>query len=154
MKCGLSQKNGMRVVIMLACMMFCLGQLHAAEPDMVDSWIETLLESSGGDINGYMDDEIGFTPLMTSLIFSFEGTVEKLISMGADVNKPAKNGMTPLMLAATFDLVDHTRLLISKRANVNATVKDENGKTITALSIAQDNNNEEIVKILKAAGAR
>ena len=80
--------------------------------------------------------------------------VETLLNKGADVNEapdggPAE-GYTCLMMAAGNNRPDLLTFLIDKGAEVNARAKD--GKT--ALGLAQEEGHAEVVKLLKAAGAK
>ncbi len=96
-------------------------------------------------------DDAGFTVLLTAI----ESTkaqpsaaaeiVRALLDKGADPNA-AKDGWTPIMYASARGKTEIAKLLLQKNANVNV-VKD--GKS--ALSLA---GNTELVKILKAAGAK
>jgi hypothetical protein len=70
-----------------------------------------------------------------------------LISEGADVNSKDDSGRTMLWIAAQRSSLEIVTLLIEKGADVNA--KNNNGKT--PLSRA---TNIEIIKLLKAAGAK
>lgn len=131
--------------------------------------IQTLIDG-GADI----DEELSETPL---LIYAIKApaskikteNVELLIENGANVNVKDKNGGTPLMHAVlragrgAKDITENSpikeqvykndkiaKLLIKKGAKVN--VKDYKGNT--ALKIAKLHQNQEMIKLLKEAGAK
>ena len=80
--------------------------------------------------------------------------VKALLDKGADVNHAPGHGdmegFTCLMLAARSGHSELAGLLIKSGANVNH--KAKNGQT--ALAVAQEEGNDEVVKLLKAAGAK
>jgi uncharacterized protein len=107
----------------------------------------------------------GKTPGRTAIMWAaFRGKkeiVRLLIEHGAEINarddwkgnmtKPdGTEGWTPLIFAADSDHEEVVRILIEKGADVN--VKTKSG--ITALSLAQLWRNEEMIQMLKQAGAR
>ena len=75
--------------------------------------------------------------------------VERLISLGADVNTVDGRGYTPLHLAAVTGHTDILNLLIGEGADVNA--KDDSGQT--PLHLAASNGHTNIVKLLIGAKA-
>lgn len=84
---------------------------------------------------------------------------ELLISYGADVNGKDDYGITALMMSSYYGYKDIVELLVSKGANINIkTLKEYNiggiffPKNSTALTIAAENGQPEIVKILKKKG--
>ena len=81
------------------------------------------------------------------------GTVQKLISRGADVNVKS-NGMTPVMYAAKFNRTDILELLILHGANLKA----KSDKKMTALKYAKIHGAKDaeviIVKALADAKAK
>jgi ankyrin repeat protein len=72
------------------------------------------------------------------------------IGKGADVNAKTSTGWTPLMEAAETGDVASAKLLLEKGADVNAKA----GKKTTALRLAKQRKNDELVKTLQAAGAK
>lgn len=80
--------------------------------------------------------------------------VKKLIEMGADPDESATSGPTKgytcLMMAAGNNQPDLAKLLISYHADVNK--KADDGKS--ALSMAKEGNNDEMVKLLNSQGAK
>ena len=75
-----------------------------------------------------------------------------MISKGADVNVSEKWGFTLLHLASIHGNTEITKLLLENGADVNAT----NSKDETALDLAEESrhSNEEVIKLLKAHGAK
>lgn len=67
------------------------------------------------------------------------------------INRRDNHGWTALMRAATFEirLENTVKLLLNNGANVNARLKD--GKT--ALTLAKEQRNADIVRLLLDAGA-
>ena len=79
--------------------------------------------------------------------------VQKILEKGADPNEAPASGYaesyTCLMMAARNDQPELVKLLVSKGADVNKKAKD--GKS--ALDLAKEENNEEMVTLLKSLGA-
>jgi ankyrin repeat protein len=79
------------------------------------------------------------------------GLVRLLLERGADVNaRDKETEATALITAAHQGHVQVVEILLQKGADVNA--KDKSGKT--ALSEATRYNHEDVVKLLKARGAK
>ena len=70
--------------------------------------------------------------------------------MNARLTGPDATGWTALMFASSNVKLDLVKYLISKKANVHLKAKDGT----TALSLAMKEKNNEIIKILKAKGAK
>jgi len=129
--------------------------IHAANntPGVVD-----LLLTKGADITARKSDGTGvFTQCIYGILGDNEPSFELadlVLSKGADVDEAATSGgvigWTPLIYAASNSNANLTRYLIEKGANLNAKTSD--GKT--ALSIALERENEVIVELLKANGAK
>ena len=79
--------------------------------------------------------------------------VQKLLDKGADANEAPNDGpaggYTCLMMAARNNQPDLVKLLVSNGADVNKKAKD--GKS--ALDLAKEENDEEMITILKSLGA-
>ncbi|MEN6306613.1 MAG: ankyrin repeat domain-containing protein [Anaerohalosphaeraceae bacterium] len=78
--------------------------------------------------------------------------IRRLIQAGADVNVINKNGLTPLMVACGLGYTDIARLLLEVKADVTIKARFF-GKDYTPLSVAQQWNHPDIVKLLKDYGA-
>lgn len=79
--------------------------------------------------------------------------IRRLIQAGADVNVINKNGLTPLMVACGLGYTDIARLLLEAKADVTIKARFF-GKEYTPLSVAQQWNHPDIVKLLKDYGAK
>lgn len=87
-----------------------------------------------------------------------------LINVGADVNQKDKNGFTAIMIALIVEensnlLLEEYRekivsLLIQHGASVNEKVENEKYKNFNLLECAEYHGNENIVRLLKDAGAK
>jgi ankyrin repeat protein len=116
-----------------------------------------LLLEKGADIRALRENGTG---VLTSSIFGvLMGSVsldlvDFVLSKGLDINEASKSGdaigWTPLHFAVANGKDDLVTLLIRNGANVNAVA--EGG--FTPLLLAENNEYEEIVKQLKAAGAK
>jgi len=122
---------------------------RAGRIDIVDYLLD-----SGADINhawlGALQAAVGMNNLAMAA---------HLISKGSAVDDPEASGATPLMMASHQGSVEIVRLLLGKGADVNRTglvnLQDMQGwRNYSALALAQIEGHEEIVGILKAAGAR
>lgn len=119
--------------------------------------IDDLIRNRGIDVN--VDVSMGDTPLVYAIEQGKYNAFQKLLELGADVNKVVpKRGYTdfaenntPLMIAATQEDPQYTvDLIIDKGANVNA----RNALGRTALMIAYHKDGvEESIQALLDAGA-
>lgn len=109
--------------------------------------VKRLLEI-GLDVNA-KDDE-GRTALMFAVTNLHHDTVNLLLENGADVNLSSNDGCTALMLAASANDVDLVHNLMRHGADVTGKFHDS-GKT--ALALAEEKGNKEIVKLLQVARA-
>lgn len=83
---------------------------------------------------------------------NFEEAIKLLIDKGADINFKDKYGNTVLMNACIMNNTELVKLLLENGADINA--KDKDGYTALDLaSINENNENNEIIKILENAGA-
>jgi ankyrin repeat protein len=118
--------------------------------------VELLLEKGAKvDVKG-VD---GMTAFIQSIFGILSGSVttevcDLLIEKGANVNDqltgPDATGWTALMFACSNGKLELVKYLISKGADVNLKAKDGT----SALSLAIKEKNDEIIKILKAKGAK
>ncbi|MDQ0457311.1 ankyrin repeat domain-containing protein [Rhizobium paknamense] len=116
-------------------------------------WVGVYL-ARGDDVNGQQDDS-NFNP--TPLISALDTAgcpkplpnlwARMLVFAGADVNRATKNGSTPLMMAVSEQNVAMVRFLLEKGARVEE--RTESG--VSALDIASNLKNEELVKLLQGA---
>ena len=123
--------------------------MHAAAKKGNLDIVELLL-AAGAAVNA--KDWRGSTALKYA-IFGSPEIVEALIRAKADVNADDEEGETVLMRIAGSRAEEKEKLveiLLAAGADVNARSKSK----ATALSIAEDFRNEDIVKILKEAGAK
>ena len=108
----------------------------------------------------------GMTPLMEAAVFGATDNATALLEWGADVNAKSERG-TPLMWAAGSDRAgpDMIRLLLDRGADPNMVAsrcercihepRSEDGSTdLTALMLAKQRGETDIVRMLIAAGAR
>ncbi len=107
--------------------------------------VARLLIEKGADVNA--EDESTSTALMMAANNDKTDVARLLIEKGADVNKRTIIGGTALMYANSTEMA---KLLIDKGADVNA--RNNEGKTV--LNYAVEMGAGDIVKLLKAAGAK
>lgn len=112
--------------------------------------VRALLEK-GAKPNARSDEDS--TALLSAVGAGHAETVKALLAGGADVNLAHERGLlkgiTPLMVAASEN-AKIVKILLEKGADVNAKA----GPGVTALSLAQQNKQQEIVRLLKEAGAK
>jgi len=116
-----------------------------------------LLVANGADVSVKLDDGTSaFTLSITGVLSERVGfnNTKKLLDMGADVDEsiasgPAE-GYTCLMMAARNQRPDIVKFLAENGANVNAKAADGN----TPLSLAQEEEDQEMVALLKKLGAK
>ncbi len=128
--------------------------------------VKAILEEDTSAINkSKLIDETNHTPLSCALSNYPEKytpqrkeVVKTLVAYGADVNKPDPSGQdplyfTPLQLAVFTNDLETVKLLIDNGADVN--LKSGNGGNgWSTLEKAKEKGNEEIIKLLKSAGAK
>jgi ankyrin repeat protein len=115
--------------------------------------LETLevLISAGGDVNAV--DDIGYTPLKHAVMGRQPESIRMLVAKGAKVNEAPTGvnaGEAALHVAIDRGFPDIVKLLLELKANPNAKSKYEG----TPLQLAQKGDQDDIVAILKAAGAK
>jgi ankyrin repeat protein len=116
-----------------------------------------LLLSKGADASAALPDgTTAFTTAVTGIFsenISFNVT-DKLLEMGANVDESASSGYikgyTCLMMAARNNRPDLVKYLVEKGADINAKAGDGN----TPLSLAEKEDDQEMVALLKGLGAR
>lgn len=77
------------------------------------------------------------------------GKVQRLLSQGADVNVAQVDGMTALHWAILHDATEPARSIVAAGGDVKA----RNRYEVAPLSLASQNGNEALVKLLLSAGA-
>ncbi len=93
----------------------------------------------------------GLTPLAFAVASGNTKMMRFLVAHGADVNHGAKSGeQTALISAILGAQIEAVKTLIELKANVNAAMKDGT----TPLKLARKGDQEEIVALLVAAGAK
>ena len=114
---------------------------NCENPDVI-----TVLVEAGADVNAKNND--GDTALIRAAQLGTPDGISALLGAGADVNVKGYEGGTALMSAACdIEETDSLKLLLKAGADVNA--KSDEGKT--ALDLAQEMDNVEAAKVLKAA---
>jgi len=113
--------------------------------------VKFLLEK-GADLNvRYLLNGFGVTPLMLAVQQKDLEVVKLILAHKVDVNSYDNNTRwTALMAAVNDNSLEIVKELLAKGANVNFKAKNN----VTALAIAQSNNNTEMVKLLTNAGAK
>ncbi|THX57441.1 ankyrin [Aureobasidium pullulans] len=116
--------------------------LHfAVDSDDVEV-IELLLSQPGVDKNAVSTN--GYTPLCDAVRKGYLKSVETLLAHDVEVDTPDNRGRTPLLIAAQRRDQDIVKALIGAGAKAGLN---------EALSIVLTNRDEEIVQLLKNAGA-
>ena len=111
--------------------------------------VQTLLDK-GANIN--MPDSYKRTALMRASDRGHANVVRLLIDRGANINARDNLGGTALMLACMSGKTEVVRVLIDKGADVN--VRETGFLLYSALDYAKESKNSEIIRMLKAAGAK
>lgn len=120
---------------------------------------------SGADVNLHVPAREWSSPRSALALAAHQGdgaAVERLLRLGADVNRQDSSGAAPLMFAAGTEQTDALRVLLKAGANVNAS--DEMGGTALMRAAAPDwtafdadgtriHREPDAVKLLLAAGA-
>lgn len=112
-----------------------------------DPRVIRILLDNGADVT--LRNKDGDTPLLVAAKFGKQKTVEMLLQAGAKIDEQ-NQGYTALMIASRKGYRDLVHFLIEKHANLD--LKNDAGKT--ALSLAREYGQAEIVELLEKAGAR
>ena len=105
------------------------------------------LVDHGADVKAR--NSIGVTPLHWASCGPRPRIIQSLVSAGANINAQDNEGLTPLM--QTMGYPDNTELFIEAGADIN--IKDKKGRTALDHAMKIDTFREEIVQILRDAGA-
>lgn len=127
---------------------YALGALSAegTEARNAVKKVVAALVSNGANVDA-RHPMTGETPLQMAVYNDYKSSVELLIAHGANVNARNKAGQTPLFYAMDKDIAE---LLLEHGAKVN--IKTPDGDT--PLSFAQSHNYSDLVKLLRAHGAK
>lgn len=110
--------------------------------------IAGLLLAAGAKVD---EGSSGLTPMIFAVSAGNIETIRFLVAHGADVNQGAKTGeQTALISAILAAQIEVVKTLIELKANVNTKMKDGG----TPLKIARNGDQEDIVALLVAAGAK
>jgi len=108
---------------------------------------------AGNNTNPHQPEEItgivkndGLNPFCKAIVNGDIETVQKLISLGEDVNQKSL-GMTPAIIAARYNKVEILELLIAHGANL----KIKSDKGYTAKKYAELSNATEALHIIETA---
>ncbi len=112
-----------------------------------DPRVIRLLLDNGADL--HVRNNGGDTPLLVAVKHDNRKTVEMMLQAGADIDEQ-NEGYTALMIAARRGYRGIVALLIEKNADLD--IKNDIGKT--ALRLAKDYGQSEVVDLLEKAGAR
>lgn len=118
-----------------------------------DAELVRILLDAGADIN--KADQNGSTPLIRAYVEDNTELASFLVNSGADVNKIVNKvcgyeDITVLMLSCHHGDAAWAKFFLESGTDINITNKS--GKT--ALQIAKENGNEEIIALLKRYGAK
>jgi len=107
-----------------------------------------LLVKAGAELKS---ETYGLTPLMFAISAKKLDTVRLLIKLGAPVNQiSSMSGQTALFSAIYSANAEMVQVLIDSKANVNFKTKDGD----TPIKAAQKGDQEDLIAILKTAGAK
>ena len=110
--------------------------------------LAAMLLDAGANVES---DTSGLTPLMFAASAGNVDMIRFLAKRGAKVNRGAKEGTQTALMSAIYGAhADAVQALVDLKADVNAKTKDGD----TPLKIAMKGDQDDIVKILKAAGAK
>lgn len=94
-----------------------------------------------------LDKQDGEELLLLTSGLGHAGVVSALLDDGVDANGRGKKSRTALMAAAYFNQPEIIRLLLLRGSD--PTARDEDGQS--ALNVAEEKGNDEIIELLKAA---
>jgi ankyrin repeat protein len=97
-------------------------------------------------------DREGRPPLVSAILGNSVALVGLLLESKADVNAPDPHGATPLHFAAEEVLPQMASLLLAKKADPN--LRDDAGNTALHRAVFSARGRDEVVRLLRKAGAR
>lgn len=103
----------------------------------------------GADVHAVSRNAMQVQPLHSAVAGNHLAIVQALVEAGADVNAAQQGGFTPLMGAAQNGNAEVTRFLLSHGAGLDTRTSE--GRS--AWSLAAEENHEEVLKLLREAGA-
>jgi ankyrin repeat protein len=110
--------------------------------------IAALLLDAGAKVG---EGASSLTPLAFAVSTGNVEMIRFLVKRGADVNQGAKSGEQTALISAIYGAqIESVKTLIELKADVNAKMKDGT----TPLKLARKGDQEEIVELLEAAGAK
>ncbi|KAL7677270.1 hypothetical protein ACOME3_003507 [Neoechinorhynchus agilis] len=95
----------------------------------------------------------GRTPLFCACAKGYLDIVQYLVDHGADVNSTERSGLSCIHIATTMGHIDIVRYLVEKGADVNQSFSID-GQQANALELANAQNRQDIVELLRAYGAK
>ena len=104
----------------------------------------------GADANVRDDD--GRTTIFSAVLGNSIGLLGLLLESRADVNARDNDGFTALHFAAQEYLPEAARLLVAKGADVDA--QDNDGRSVLWRAIFSAHGRDEIIRLLRARGAK
>jgi ankyrin repeat protein len=111
--------------------------------------VAALIAADPACINSFSPD--GFAPVALAAFFGHSEIVELLAKAGADVNAQARNAMRVAAIHAAVSARDARSVEILLRHGADPNLRQQND--ITPLHVAEANNDEPIVLMLKEFGA-
>ncbi len=121
--------------------------LHEACRMMSNGKTVDVLVSRGAKVN--LRGPAGYTPLLLAAENGMAEAVPALLKAGADPKAKMDDGRTLLMMAARSGKAQIVKLLLQKGQEINA----RDSRKWTALSYALDAHSDDVIQILKDAGA-
>ena len=110
-----------------------------------DAALAEFLISRGADVN-LSDRQFGMTPLFVQEV----PIARLLVEAGANLNARSRTGNTPIIWFAYSNYLEGIKYLLSVNADLHAMNND--GRTV--LDVAEDFGSPELVRYLRAAGAK
>lgn len=107
------------------------------------------LLAQGANVDAVAQNPMKVTALHSAVAHRHTGIAESLVRYGANVNAVQQLGFTPLLEAVQNQQLDMIRMLIANGADATQALEDGT----TALQMAEAAGAEEVITILRQAGA-